>query len=120
MVSSWLARLVLALAVLGVLALDGLAWAGARLGAQDSAERAGRAAVSTWDRTASLQSAYDAALTEVGASGDTIDTAGFTAAPDGAVSLTLRRRVPTLVLHRVPALRHLTSVTTTVGTGPAS
>lgn len=119
MVMGWLVKLGVALSVLGVLGLDAFAYATARVGAQDSAERAGRAAVSTWAGTASLQSAYDAALREVGPSGDTIDTVSFTAAPDGAVALTLRRRVPTLVLHRVPPLQHLTQLTTTVVARPA-
>lgn len=119
MVLGWLTKLVVVLTVLGVLGLDGFAWASARFSAQDSAEQAGRAAVSTWEQTKNLQSAYDAAHAEVAGSGDTIETASFRAAPDGAVTLTLHREVPTLVLHRVAPLRHLTSLTTTVVTQPA-
>ena len=119
MVVGWLTRLVLVLSCLGVLGLDGFAWAAARVGAQDAAEQAGRAAVSTWQTTTSLQAAYDAALAEVVASGDTIDAASFSAAPDGAVTLTLHREASTLVLHRVRPLRHLTSLTATVVTRPA-
>ncbi len=119
MVLGWLTKLVVVVTVLGVLALDGFAWASARVGAEDSAEQAGRAAVSSWEQTKNLQSAYDAALAEVVDSGDTIDAKGFTAAPDGAVTLTLHREVSTLVLHRVPPLRHLTQLTATVATRPA-
>lgn len=119
MVLGWLTKLVVVLSVLGVLGLDAFAWASARVGAQDSAERAGRAAASSWQRTPQLQSAYEAALEEVAASHDTIDAATFTATPDGAVTLTLRRDASTLVLHRVPPLRHLTELTATVVTRPA-
>lgn len=119
MVLGWLTKLVVVLSVLGVLGLDGFAWASARVGAQDSAEQAGRAAASTWQQTKHLQTTYDAALAEVVASGDTIDTASFTAAPDGAVTLTLRREATTLVLHRIPPLRHLTQLAATVVTAPA-
>jgi len=119
MVLGWLTRVALVLAVVGVLALDAFAWASARVGSQDSAERAGRAAASTWQQTGQLQRSYDAALAQVVASGDTIDAASFTAAPDGAVTLTLRREAATLVLHRVPPLRHLTRLSTTVVARPA-
>ena len=119
MVIGWLTKLTVVLSVLGVLGLDGFAWASARVGAQDSAERAGRAAVSTWEQSKNLQSAYDAALAEVMASGDTIDTQTFSAAPDGAVTLTLHRDASTLVLHRIAPLRHLTELTATVVTRPA-
>ena len=119
MVFGWLTKLVLVLSVLGVLGLDGFAWASARVGAQDSAEQAGRAAASAWEQTGHLQSAYDAALAEVGKSGDSIDPGSFTASPDGAVTLTLRREAATLVLHRIPPLRHLTQVSATVVSDPA-
>jgi hypothetical protein len=117
-VLGWLTKLVLVLSVLGVLGLDGFAWASARVGAQDSAERAGRAAASAWEETPHLQSAYDAALTEVG-SDETVDPSSFTAGPDGTVTLTLRREATTLVLHRIAPLRHLTVLTATVVTRPA-
>ncbi len=119
MVLRSLTKLVVVLSVLGVLGLDSFAWVSARFGAQDAGERAGRAAVSAWEGTSDIQSAYDAALAELGTSGGSIDTESFTATPDGTVSLTLHREVSTLVLHRVPPLRHLTQLTTTVVTQPA-
>lgn len=118
MVLGWLSKLVIVLSVIGVLCLDGFAWTSARVGAQDSAERAGRAAVSAWQQTPDLQRAYDAALAEVAESSDVIDAPSFTAAPDGAVTLTLHRDASTLVLHRIPPLRHLTQLTATVVTRP--
>jgi hypothetical protein len=119
MVLRWLTKLVVVLSVLGVLVLDSLAWVSARFGTQDAAERAGRAAVSAWERTSNIQTAYDAALAELGPSGGTIETTSFTAAPDGTVSLTLHREVSTVVLHRVPPLQHLTQLAATVVTQPA-
>lgn len=115
----WVTKLVLVLSVVGVLGLDALACASARVGAKDSAESAGRAAVSSWQQARHLQRAYDAALAQVAASGDTIETTSFTATPDGAVTLTLHRSASTLVLHRVSRLRHLADVTATVVTRPA-
>ena len=119
MVVGWLARLVLVLSVLGVLALDGFAWASGRVTTQDRAEAAGRAASSAYAVTADVQRAYDAALAEVSGQGDTIDPATFTAAADGTVTLTLASEASTLVLHRVPRLEHLTRFRATVTTAPS-
>jgi type II secretory pathway pseudopilin PulG len=119
MVVGWLARLVVALSVLGVLALDGFAWASARVTAQDRAEAAGRAASSAYAGTADVQRAYDAALAEVSGQGDAIDPTTFTATADGTVTLTLAHEASTLVLHRVPRLERLTLLSATVTTAPS-
>ena len=119
MVLGWLTRLALVLAVVGVLALDALSWTSARVGAQDSAEGAARTAATTFQQTRQVQRAYDAALAQVAASGDTIDASSFRAAPDGVVTLTLRREASTIVLHRIAPLRHWTQLSATVASRPA-
>lgn len=119
MVLGWLTKLTVVLSVLGVIGMDCFAWASARVGAQDSAERAGRAAVSAYEQSTSLQGAYDAALAQVAESGDSIEPTTFTATPEGAVTLTLHREASTLVLHRVAPLRHLTQLRATVTTAPS-
>jgi hypothetical protein len=55
----------------------------------------------------------------VAASGDTIDASSFRAAPDGVVTLTLRREASTIVLHRIAPLRHWTQLSATVVSRPA-
>ena len=52
----------------------------------------------------SAQDAYDAAWSEVvaGRTGADMPVEGFAAAPDGTVTVTVRRSVPTLVLRHVP------------------
>lgn len=118
MVIGWLTKLVLVLSVLGVVGLDAVSWASARVTAQDHAEAAGRAATGAFQESRSLQAAYDAGLAEVVADGDTIEAESFSASPEGAVTLTLRREASTLVLHRIAPLRHLTQLTATVTTRP--
>jgi hypothetical protein len=118
-VFGWLTKLVVGLGVVGVVGLDAFACVGARFGVQDSADRAGRAAATSWQSTRTLQSAYDAALAQAVVSGDTIDTASFAASVDGAVTLTLHREATTLVLHRIPPLRQLREASATVVSRPA-
>jgi hypothetical protein len=104
--------------VLGVarrLALDGsLAGPRRRAGRRRGA---GRAAADTWQRRPS--SALRRASRRSWPSGDTIDASSFRAAPDGVVTLTLRREASTIVLHRIAPLRHWTQLSATVVSRPA-
>jgi len=113
-------RVVAVLAVLGLLGFDAISLALARLTAEDHAQTAARAAASAFEQTHTPQSAYDAALAEVVAHGDSIDPASFTAAQDGSVTLTLSRTAPTLLLDRIPPLRDLAQMSATVTGRPAT
>ena len=119
-VLGWLTRLVAVLAVLGLIGFDAISLGLARFTAEDHAQAAARAAASTFAQTHTPQAAYDAALGEVVAHGDTIDPASFTTAQDGAVTLTLSRTAPTLLLERVPPLRDWAQMSATVTGRPAS
>lgn len=119
-VLGWLTRVVALLGVLGVAGFDAVSLVGTRFAAEDHARTAARAAATAFEQTRVAQTAYDAALGEVLTSGDTIDPAGFTAAQDGSVTLTLRRTAPTLVVDRIPPLRPWTTMTVTVTSRPAA
>lgn len=116
----WLTKLVLFLAVVGLLGFDAVSLGTSRLQAEDHAHTAARAAVESYRTGKNLQAAYDAALAEVAADGDTLDAPAFTAAPDGSITLRLRRTAPTLLVKRVGPLRHWTVVTRTVTAHPSS
>jgi hypothetical protein len=118
-VLGWLTKLVAVLAVLGLLGFDAVSLALARFTAEDHAQQAARAAAATFSQTHVPQAAYDAALGEVVAHGDTIDPASFATAQDGAVTLTLSRTAPTLLLERIPQLRGWTQMSATVTGRPA-
>lgn len=117
-VLGWLTKLVVVLALFGVLAFDLVALGVGRLKAEDRAAAAARAAVSSWSSSKDVQAAYEAALAQVaedgGALEDTIDPSTFTVAPDGTVTLTLEHTATTLVVEKVsPARRWATSSVTT-------
>ncbi len=117
-VLGWLTKVVATLAILGLMGFDAMSLAVARVQAEDSAQQAVRAASTSYSTTRDLQAAYDAAVARVGASGDTIDPAGFTVTPEGAVTLSLRREAPTLLVEKIPQLREYSVTTRTVTGGP--
>lgn len=119
-VLGWLTRVVVVLALLGVVGFDVVSLLSARVTAEDHARTAVRAAAASYEASRVPQAAYDAALGEVVAFGDSIDAPTFTTAPDGTVTLTLRRQAPTLLLERIPPLRDWALVTTTVQGRPAA
>lgn len=107
-VVGWLAKLALVLAVLGVLAYDGLAVVIANFHAADRAGAAASEAADELRRTrGDVQRAYDAATRVVDA-GDTIETETFTVRGEGIVDLYVYREAKTLWLHRIGPLEKWT------------
>lgn len=115
----WLTKLTVSLAVVGLLGFDAISLTAAQFQAEDHAQTAARAAVESYRTDKNVQKAYDAALAEVVADGDTLDTDAFTAAPDGSITLRLRKEVPTLVVEKIGPLRHFATVLSTVTATPA-
>lgn len=113
-VLGWLTKLTVTLAVLGVLLFDGVSLATGTFQADDHAQRAARAAAQDFQQSKDLQKAYDAAVAEVLADGDTIDAPTFRIDGDGGVTLQLTREVPTLVMEKIPPLRRYTTLSRTV------
>ena len=103
-VVGWLVKLVASLSVVGVLVFDGVSLGVAHLEVMDQAADASRVASRELVGGATDQAAYDAAWQEVVAGRTTVElpVEAFAAAPDGTVSLTVQRTVPTLVLRHVP------------------
>ncbi|WP_380164216.1 hypothetical protein [Jannaschia sp. R86511] len=103
-VVGWLVRLVAVFAVVGVLLFDGVSLGIAELAVTDTAAAAARAAGQELDTGATAQEAYLAAREAADTDHDLNDVPAdrFQVTADGAVTLTVRRTVPTLVLHHVP------------------
>jgi len=118
-VLGWLTKVTVTLALLGLVAFDAVSLGAGQFQAEDHAQQAARAAVEAYRTTPDLQQAYDAAVGEVLDSGDTIETAGFVAGPDGSITLRLRREVPTLLIEKIPPLHDLATITRTVTGTPA-
>jgi hypothetical protein len=89
-----------------------------RMAVPDDARQAGYAAAgSVADEKATPQTvrmAFEAAREDARGRDISISTKSFTLYPDGRVTLTARRTAPTLLLHRISALRHLSDVRATV------
>lgn len=114
----WLTKVVVALAILGLMGFDAMSLTLARVQGEDAAQQAVRAASVTYSTTRDLQAAYDAAVAKAAPAGDTIDPAGFSITPAGAVTLSLRREASTLLVEKVGPLRKYAEVTRTVTGGP--
>lgn len=105
-VVGWLVRLLVLLAVVGVVGFDLISVGVLRATAPDQAGSAARVASSSWRADGDVQRAYDAALRDARASdpGNEIETATFRVDPDATVHLVLRRTSDTVLLTRVDAL----------------
>jgi hypothetical protein len=113
-VLGWLTKLVVVLSAVGLVGFDLVSLGTSQLQAEDQAQAAARAAVEAYSGPKDLQAAYDAALAEVLADGDSIDAPTFSFTPDGTVTLTLHSTAPTLLVHKISALRDYAEVHRTV------
>jgi len=113
-VLGWLTKLVLVLSVIGLVGFDLVSLGASQLRAEDHAQAAARAAADSYTGPQDLQAAYDAALAEVLPDGASIDAQTFAVTADGTVTLTLHSTAPTLLVHKVSALRDYAEVQRTV------
>lgn len=108
-VLGWLTRLALVIAVLGLLAFDGIALVKTNFSAADHAGSAAVAGADTYRQTKDVQQAYNAAV--AAASGDTIDPKAFTVDPStGKVHLTVTEDAVTLWLQKIGPLKKYTVI----------
>lgn len=122
-VLSWLTKLVVVLAVLGVVGFDAISIGVGRLKAEERATEAARAAVQSWSQTEDLQVAYQAALATTNADGltvDTIDPATFSVGTDGSVTLTVEHAASTLVVEKIGAVADWATSSATVTARPVT
>lgn len=111
-VLSWLVRVIVLLAVVGVMAFDVLSVGSSRLSIDDQATTAARAAADSWAASHDRQGAFDAAwrsATESDATND-VDVKSFSIDAAGVAHVTLRREAPTFVVRLIPPLRRLAVV----------
>ena len=113
-VLGWLTRVTVTLAVFGVMLFDAVSLGTGTFQADDHAQRAARAAAEAYNQGRDVQQAYDAAVAEVLADGDTVQAPSFSVDAQGRVTLTLERDVPTLVMEKIPPLRRYTTQSRTV------
>ncbi|HTR69933.1 MAG TPA: hypothetical protein VMH41_06850 [Mycobacteriales bacterium] len=104
-------RLLVILAIVGVLGYDGFAVMSAHVSGENDAQNAAYAASQSWHSNPNLEIAYQAAEQSLAGKHVTIPTQGFTVDPDGTIHLEVIKTVHTLVFGRIGPLKHLTVVT---------
>lgn len=100
----WLTRVVVSIAVVGVIAFDGLSIGVAHVSAADDANTAARSASQTWLNQHSLDAAVQAAQATTAQHDETLVPNSVHIANDGTVSLKVERDATTLVVRHVHAL----------------
>jgi hypothetical protein len=108
-VVGWLTKVVIALAVLGVLLFDASALLIGRVSVADHADTAAQAAEDSWRDAHSYPAALLAA--QAAADGDEVVPNSLVITPDGTTELSLRRTVNTLVIRHIHQLASLNVVT---------
>jgi hypothetical protein len=109
-----LSRVVAVLGVVGVFGYDGFAVMSNNVSTESDAQDAAYAASQAWHDTRNIQTAYTAAVNSVAGKNEMVLQQGFTVDQDGAVHLSVRHTVNTVVFSRIGALKHL-AVTTQQG-----
>jgi Flp pilus assembly protein TadG len=106
-VLGWLTRLTLVLAIVGLVAFDGISIVTSRLSLEDVGNQAARSASETWQRTHDIRAALASAQqTASESNADTgVVTDSLSVDPDGTAHLTVTRQASTLVAHYIPPMR---------------
>ncbi len=116
-VVGWLTRIVVVMAIIGVVGFDFMAIAQGHVSASDEADEVAQDAHNTWSDTHDVDKAYATAINEVKAKGDSIPKGGFTIEPKtGYVTVRVQHSVDTLLAKRFGFSK---AWATMVGTGHA-
>jgi hypothetical protein len=110
-VLGWLTKVMLVMAIAGIVLFDGVSVGVARMSAQDDANTAAGAASADWKSSHNIQSAYNAATEVITNPSERVLTRGFRIDPDGTVHLLVRRSATTLLMYRIGPLKKYGVVT---------
>jgi hypothetical protein len=117
-VIGWLTRVVVALAILGILGFDAIAVGVARFDADDDGTRAAQAAATSWKQGHDLTAATNAAEASL-AGAETLVPNTLTITSDGIAHLKVQRKVTTIVFRYIPGMKKTSNMTVAVSSGPA-
>ena len=114
-VISWLTKLVVATAVVGVVGFDGISIGVAKVNVADDASSAVQAASTAWQTSHhNIQYAYQSAQEALSDPvGEEIPVGSFSIEADGTVHLTVNKTARTLVFSRVHKIAHYAVVSST-------
>ena len=100
-VLGWFSKIVMVLAVVGVIGFEATSIGVAHVQTQDLAKAAARAGSREWQRSKDIQLAYQAADAVALADQGTIDPEEFIIADDGSVTVTVETEADSVLLYRI-------------------
>ncbi|MGL5829270.1 MAG: hypothetical protein ACRC0L_06845, partial [Angustibacter sp.] len=112
-VLGWLTKVVVSLALAGVIFFDAISVVTTRLAVEDDAAAAARAATDSWDSAKSVPQALEQARLSAteSSSANVLVEGSFRIAQDGSVTLSLRRTAKTMIVRRVSAIESWGKIT---------
>lgn len=110
-VIGWMTKLVVVLAVLGVMLFDAVSVTVARVSAEDDASQAAEVAGFEWRSSHDVQRAYDAAVQSLPSDSERIPPKSFVIDSAGTVRLAVKRTTQTMVAHHIGPLQRFDVVT---------
>jgi hypothetical protein len=110
-VLGWLTRVIVAIALVGIVAFDGLSLAAAHFATIDDADSAADSASSAWLATHNLSDALRAAEDDAAAHDSAVLPASLSIDPDGTAHLQVTHQATTVVMRHLPVLKSWTTIT---------
>ena len=112
-------KIALVLSVFSLLCFDAVSVGTARIGVEDTAKGAARAAAEQYNETHNPATAYSAAVRYADEHDAKVDKKSFTVADDGTVSVTVSQEATTLLVFRIKKTAKWAHVTATASTKAA-
>lgn len=109
-VMGWLIKVALVLVVFGVTAFDSVSVASAHLSTSDDANSAASAAAADFQSSHNIQSALSAAKDAITNPNEVLLSNSLTIHPDGSATVTVERKITTLVMYRIGPLKKYTVI----------
>jgi hypothetical protein len=101
-----LTRLIVILAIIGVLGFDTFSVMSTHISAENDAQNAAFAASQAWHNNPNINQAYQAAVAELASNpSEKVLAAGFVVDPDGTVHLTVVRKAHTIVFDHIGGMK---------------
>jgi hypothetical protein len=109
-VMGWLAKIALVLTLVGIAGFDAVSVGAGHVSTTDDANSAASAASADYQTSHSLQSALAAAQDVITNPNETLLPKSLTISPDGSATVTVERKITTLVMYRIGPLKKYTVV----------
>jgi hypothetical protein len=106
----WLVKIALVLTVFGLTGFDAVSVASAHLTTSDDANSAASAAAADYQTTHNIQSALSAAKDAITNASEVLLSNSLTINPDGSATVTVERKVTTVVAYRIGPLKKYTVI----------